>query len=123
MVLRLSYNTISFLFTADINEETEWYLISQRANLKSTVLKVAHHGSQTSTSPELLAVATPKAAVISVGSSNNFGHPHPEVTTRLIQNLGSENVFLTSENGTIEFITDGLRLWVKQEPDKNQRGY
>ncbi len=114
MVLRCNYNAVSFLFTADINEETEWYLISQRANLKSTVLKVAHHGSQTSTSPQLLAVAAPKAAAISVGSNNNFGQPHPEVLARLSQKLGREQVFLTSENGTIEFITDGSRLWVKR---------
>ncbi len=91
------------------------YLISQRANLKSTVLKVAHHGSQTSTSPQLLAVAAPKAAAISVGNNNNFGHPHPEVLARLSQKLGKENVFLTSANGTIEFITDGSKLWVKTE--------
>jgi len=119
IVLRLSYNTISFLFTADINEETEWYLISQRANLKSTVLKVAHHGSQTSTSAELLAVVAPKAAVISAGSNNNFGHPHSEVISRLSKKLGKERIFLTLENGTIEFITDGIGLWTKQETVKN----
>lgn len=113
LVLRLDYNSISFLFTADIDAETEWRLISQRANLKSTVLKVAHHGSRSSTSPELLAVATPEAAAVSVGGNNNFGHPHPEVTARLSQKLGKEKVFFTSEDGTIEFITDGNRLWVK----------
>ncbi len=115
MVLRLSYNETSFLFTADIDEEVEWYLISQRARLNSTVLKVAHHGSRTSTSAELLAVANPSIAVISVANANNFGHPHPEVITRLYQRIGTDKVLLTATNGTIEFITDGKRLWVKTE--------
>lgn len=115
LVLRLSYNAVSFLFTGDIGEETEWHLISQRANLQSTVLKVAHHGSRSSTSPELLAVVNPRAAVVSVGSNNNFGHPHPEIIARLVQKVGEDTIFLTSNNGTVEFITDGNRLSTKTE--------
>jgi competence protein ComEC len=115
LVLRVSYKAVSFLLTADIGEEAEWHLISQRANLQSTVLKVAHHGSQSSTSPELLAVANPKAAVVSVGSNNNFGHPHHDVIARLIQKVGEDKILLTSRNGTVEFITDGNRLWAKTE--------
>lgn len=115
LVLRLSHNAVSFLFTADIDEEAEWYLISQRAHLKSAVLKVAHHGSRTSTSSELLAVANPGIAVISLANANKFGHPHPEVITRLHQRIGADKVLLTSTNGTIEFVTDGKRLWIKTE--------
>lgn len=112
LVLRLSWNKISFLLTADINQEGEWYLIAQRANLKSTVLKVAHHGSQTSTTGGFLAVVDPKVAVISVGAANRFGFPHADVTNRLTEKLG-DKVYVTSSHGTIEFITDGERLWIK----------
>jgi len=76
------------------------------------VLKVAHHGSKTSTSPQFLAAVDPEAAVISVGADNTFGHPGPEVVERLIDRLGEDNVYRTDEDGTIELITDGERLWV-----------
>jgi competence protein ComEC len=80
--------------------------------LKSTVLKVAHHGSETSTSPQFLAAVDPAVAVISVGANNTFGHPDQEVTDRLTGRLGEDNVYRTDENGPIEFITDGEMLWV-----------
>jgi competence protein ComEC len=112
VVLRLSWGKVSFLFTADIREEVEFELIGQRANLKSTVLKVAHHGSKTSTTSQFLAAVAPEVAVISVGADNTFGHPSPEVMERLIDRLGEDNVYRTDEDGTIEFITDGERLWM-----------
>ncbi len=113
LVLRLSWNKVSFLFTADISKEAEWYLISQRRNLRSTVLKVAHHGSETATAAEFLSVVDPAVAVISVAANNRFGHPHGEVLARLSKRLGAERVFVTSQQGTIEFTTDGYHLWVK----------
>ena len=113
IVLRLSWNKVSFLFTADIGHEAEWHLIAQRTNLKSTVLKVAHHGSQTSTSLQFLAVVNPKVAAISVGASNRFGLPDSEVVDRLTERLRSDRVYMTSTHRTIEFTTDGDRLWVK----------
>ena len=119
MVLRLTWGKVSFLFTADIREEAEFELIGQRANLRSTVLKVAHHGSDTSTTSQFLAAAAPEVAVICVGADNSFGHPSPEVMQRLIDGLGEDNVYRTDEDGTVEFITDGERLWVRadrQEP-------
>jgi competence protein ComEC len=115
IVLRLSWNKVSFLFTADIGHEAEWYLIAQRANLKSTVLKVAHHGSQTSTSLQFLSVVNPEVAAISVGASNRFGLPDNEVVDRLTKQLINDRVYMTSTHGTIEFATDGNRLWVKCE--------
>jgi competence protein ComEC len=113
VVLRLSWGKVSFLFTADIREEIEFELIGQRASLKSTVLKVAHHGSKTSTTSQFLAAVDPEVAVISVGANNTFGHPSPEVWERLIDRLGEDDVYHTDEDGTIEFITDGETLWVK----------
>jgi competence protein ComEC len=76
-------------------------------------LKVAHHGSKTSTSQQFLAAVAPEVAVISVGAENTFGHPSPEVLERLIDRLGEDNVYRTDEDGTIEFITDGERLWLR----------
>ena len=115
VVLHISMGEVSFLLTADIRWEAEFELITHRANITSTVLKVAHHGSNTSTTPEFLAVVNPQLAVISVGADNRFGHPTPEVMERLEEKLGLENIFRTDEQGTIEFITDGKRLWVKVE--------
>jgi len=78
-----------------------------------SVSKVAHHGSEASTSQQFLAAVDPEAAVISVGADNTFGHPNPEVVERLIDRLGEDNVYRTDEDGTIEFITDGEKLWLR----------
>jgi len=74
------------------------------------VLKVAHHGSDTSTTPELLAVVNPRLAVISVGADNKFGHPSNEVLER----LDPENIYRTDQHSTIEFITNGESLWMEK---------
>ncbi|MFC1932654.1 ComEC/Rec2 family competence protein [Chloroflexota bacterium] len=115
VVLRLKMGEVSFLFTADIMWEAEFELVARRANLTSTVLKVDHHGSTTSTTAEFLAVVNPRLAVISVGKDNSFGHPTPEVMARLKEKIGQESIYRTDEHGTIEFITDGERLWVRVE--------
>jgi competence protein ComEC len=83
--------------------------------LKSTVLKVSHHGSKTSTTSQFLGAVDPEVAVISVGTDNPFGQPSSEVMERLIDRLGEDNVYRTDEDGTIEFITDGEKLWVRIE--------
>ncbi len=120
IVLRLVKGEVSFLLTGDIEQEAEFELIARRANLGSTVLKVAHHGSDTSTTPEFLAVVNPQLVIISAGEDKPFDHPSPEVMERLKEKLGSENIYYTydaeaDEHHTIEFITDGERLWVKTE--------
>ena len=112
VVLHVTTGRVSFLLTADIGWEAEFELIKQRAALTSTVLKVAHHGSDTSTTPEFLAAANPAVAVMSVGE-NPYGHPSDEVMERLEQRFGAENIFRTDGQGTIEFITDGERLRVR----------
>ena len=78
-------------------------------------MKVAHHGSDTSTSLQFLAAVDPEVAVISVGEDNPFGHPSPEVSERLIDRVGEDHVYRTDEDGTIEFITDGKTLWLKTD--------
>jgi competence protein ComEC len=113
LVLRLEYGSVSFLLTADINSETEWELVRERAPLASTVLKVAHHGSSTSSTPEFLAVVDPDVAVICVGADNDFGFPDEEVLARLKEAVGPGNVYRTDEQETITFTTDGEKLWVE----------
>ena len=115
LVLRLSMGDISFLFTADIMWETELELIYSRVRLGSTVLKVAHHGSDTSTTERFLKVVSPDVAVISVGDNNEYGHPEDSVVERLVQEVGVNNIYRTDECGTIEFITDGEQMWLNTE--------
>ena len=114
VVMRLSWDNVSFLFTADIRAEAELELIMQRANLKANVLKIAHHGSDTSTCEHFLAVVDPQVAVICVGADNRFGHPSSEVMERLVDRLGEDNVYRTDQDSTVEFTTDGESLWVTE---------
>jgi competence protein ComEC len=111
VVLQVRAGDISFLVTGDLMQEGEQELSCERLLPQSTVLKVAHHGSDTSTTDEFLNVLMPQIAIISVGQ-NDYGHPTPEVVDRLAGRLRAANVYRTDERGTIEFITDGQRLWV-----------
>ena len=115
VVLRLEYDRFSLLLTGDIGIAAEKLLLEQNCGLRSMILKVAHHGSDTSTSPEFLAQVKPMFAVISSGVDNKFGHPKEEVVDRLEEAVGEEGVYVTAEDGTIEFITDGEKLWVRPE--------
>jgi competence protein ComEC len=115
LVVRLRYNEVSFLLTADIESATEASLIRGNGLLESTVLKVPHHGSLTSTTNSFLREVRPSAAVISVGESNPFGHPRPEVLDRLEQAVDSAGLFRTDVDGQVEFISDGRRLWVRTQ--------
>jgi competence protein ComEC len=115
LVLRLEYGAVSFLLTADIKSDTEWEFVRERAPLASNVLKVAHHGSSTSTTPEFLSVVSPGVAVISVGADNDFGLPDAEVVSRLEEQVGQDNLYRTDEQGTITFATDGITLWVETD--------
>ena len=115
VVLRLEMGEVSFLLTADLYGDGELYLVCERVELRSTVLQVSHHGSSTSTSASFLAAIDPQVAVVSVGADNRFSLPSDEVMARLTQSLGQDRVYLTSEQGTITFTTDGERLWVETE--------
>ena len=95
VVLRLVYGEVSFLLTADIELEAEREIRGSGAWLNSTVFKVPHHGSRSSITGPFLTAVSPKAAVISVGANNRFGHPHQEVIARLEEVAGKEQVYLT----------------------------
>ena len=90
-------------------------LISQDMPLESTVLKVAHHGSRSSSSLSFLQAVNPSVAVISVGDDNRFGHPHAEALQALQSLLPEERIFYTSVNGSVQFISDGRKLRVATE--------
>jgi competence protein ComEC len=113
IVTRLSMGNVSFLLAGDLPTEGEEGLITERAHLRSTVLKVAHHGSASSTSQTFLNVVDPQVVVVSVGKDNSYAHPNKDVMARLEERVGSENIYRTDEKGTVEFITNGERLWVK----------
>ena len=114
VVLRLELGRVSFLLTGDIGEETEGELLAERAPMEASVLKVAHQGSRTSNSEPFLAQVRPSAAVILASKDNPYGHPSPQVVTRL-EGVVGKNLYLTSQVGTITFTTHGGRLWVKTE--------
>lgn len=101
LVMKLKYNDFSMLFTADIEKIAEEKMITtiDKNKLKCDVLKVAHHGSKTSSNEEFLTLVKPKIALIGVGKNNNFGHPNEEVIKRL-QNLNCK-IYRTDESGEI----------------------
>ena len=111
-MLRLRYGDVSFLLTGDVHGDAELSMIGRNLDMESTVLKVAHHGSGSSTSQAFLDYVQPQLAMVSAGRENSFGHPRQEVVQRLKSALGKEMLFLTSEQGTVEVTTDGDRLWV-----------
>jgi len=115
MVLRLVWNKVSFLLTSDVGNSAERELLARGLEIDSTVLKVGHHGSATSTSDLFLTAVSPEVAVISVGEQNDYHLPNDKVVARLDGYLGQDKVLLTPERGTIDIRTDGQRLWVKME--------
>jgi competence protein ComEC len=115
VVVLLKDGDISFLLTGDSMSEVEWELIRERADIKGTVIKVAHHGSASSTMAQLLAVVNPQVVVISVGANNTYHLPNSDVLLRLEGWVGENNVYRTDLNGTITFITDGEHLWVEED--------
>jgi competence protein ComEC len=110
IVLKVTQGQHSFLLTADIDKETELQLLQARQDMKCTILKAAHHGSYSSTSSEFLSASQPQYAVISSGADNTFGHPSPAV----LQRLSNQTVYRTDTSGTIEFTTDGKKMWLKK---------
>jgi competence protein ComEC len=114
LVLRLSWGDVSFLLASDIEAETERALIASGVDLHATVLKVAHHGSATSTTRAFLDAVQPDVAVISAGADNPFNHPHPDVLARL--DATGATTYTTAQGGSIRLRTNGHRLWITTSP-------
>ncbi len=122
IVAKLNFGLNSFLFTGDISKSVEEELI-KKFNLNSDILKIAHHGSKTSTAEEFLKEVSPKIAVISVGANkevktpdcdnkkrNKYGHPNCEVLERL-KKLGIK-ILRTDEDSDIKILSNGIRYEV-----------
>jgi len=105
IVIRLEYRNVSFLFTGDAETSTEDEILSSGARVRSTILKVSHHGSRTASSPGFFYAVNPEVAVISAGRRNKFDHPHWE-TVKLFREAGAR-ILQTDQQGTITITTDG----------------
>lgn len=125
IVVRYVFGNTSFLFTGDAEETSESEILSKSMkparNLQSDVLKVGHHGSESSTSLDFLNAINPRYVVISVGVDNGYGHPHEEVMAR-IQEKNIE-VFRTDEKGTIIISSDGTELSILTEKSQTKIDY
>jgi competence protein ComEC len=109
LVLRLEYNGTSALLLGDAERALETEVAHDEHPVD--ILKVAHHGSATSTTPELLTATHPKFAVISVGAHNNYGHPRREVLDRL--NAAHAQTYRTDEDGATTFVMNGKTVAVE----------
>ncbi|MFB3815177.1 MAG: ComEC/Rec2 family competence protein [Terriglobales bacterium] len=109
LVLRVSLGQTAALLTADADKKIERYLAAQAP--RADLLKVAHNGSATSTTPQLLEAVRPRFAVISVGAHNSFGHPRREVLERLAQ--ARVATYRTDTMGAISFVLDGKTVTAK----------
>lgn len=113
-VIRLSYGARSILFVGDAEHLAEEALLLAPEHLRADVLKVGHHGSRTSSSPEFIAAIHPKHAVISCGLHNRFGHPH-SITLHTLADA-HVHTWRTDEHGAIHLRTDGQTLeWHRED--------
>lgn len=107
LVCKLYYKDFTILFTGDIEEKVENVIYKMYKNskvLKSDILKVAHHGSKSSSTEEFLKLVSPKIALIGVGKNNLYGHPSNIVINRL-ERIGTK-IYRTDENGEISIIVN-----------------
>lgn len=110
IVLRARLGEKTFLFTGDIEKEAEASLLNLGLNLHSDVVRVAHHGSKTSSTEAFVTATRPSLAIISVGRTSIFGHPHRDVVERW--KASGAQVMTTGEKGMISIVTDGRALSV-----------
>lgn len=111
LVLKLCYKKVSVLFTGDMEKEVESILLGKGVDVDADIIKIAHHGSITSTTESFLAAVSPKVAVISVGK-NNFGHPSEYIVERL--NNNKVHLLRTDVDGTVIMTSDGRKFVFKK---------
>lgn len=117
LVVKITYKDTSFLFMGDAEYESERDMLDAGADVKADVIKIGHHGSETSTGYRLLREAEPSIAVISVAAAKNYGHPEAEVLTRLRD--AEVKVYRTDMQGHIVITSDGTELNVTTERNQN----
>ncbi|MFF2177892.1 MBL fold metallo-hydrolase [Lysinibacillus sp. NPDC058147] len=111
IVLKIAYGNVSFLLTADAGIALEKEMM--QSDVKATILKAGHHGSNTSSSAEFIQAVHPEVTILSYGEGNKYGHPHAEVVDRL-QAIGSK-IYATAEAGTVIVSTDGVNYDVNSK--------
>ena len=111
IVVRVDYGDVSFLLAGDAEEMSEYMMCDSQAPLQADVLRVAHHGSASSSSQEFLDAVSPTYSVISCGAGNEYDHPRQETLNRL---RGTE-LFRTDLQGTIHCVTDGKNIDFRTE--------
>ncbi len=111
VVVRLDYGKFSMLLTGDAEAQTEDRMISKDANLQARILKVGHHGSKYATSENFLKAVKPEVAVISDGGNNRYGHPSPDVLSRL--KAAGVKLYRTDLQGEITITSKGEGYEIK----------
>ena len=110
LVLKITFGKISFLIPGDISAEVEKQLIESKADLRSDVLVVPHHGSAYSSSVEFIKAVACRYAIVSAGKANVFHHPHPSTLQRY--NNAGVNILRTDRDGAITITTGGNNLHI-----------
>lgn len=117
LVLKLSYGEVDILFTGDIERRAEKRLVDSGMDLEAEILKVPHHGSKTSSSPEFLSLVRPQFGIFSLSARNPYKFP-PRQILRRYRNFKCE-VLRTDELGAITLKTDGSRCWITHHANHN----
>lgn len=113
LVMKVNFGQTAIMLTGDIEQEAEAEILQVFVDLQAGLLKVSHHGSRSASSESWLKAVAPQAALISVGSNNRYGHPHPSVL-RYLQNLGIV-IFRTDQSGDLVWRTFGQN-WQRLKP-------
>ena len=113
IVFQILYKDTSFLFPGDAEDILEFEIIDSGLNVDIDVLKIGHHGSDTSTSGAFLAATSPRYGIISVGANNTYGHPSEDVLAKLEEE--QVEVYRTDIHGTIVVTSDGEKIEIKTE--------
>ena len=116
LVIRLKFGQVRLLFTGDLEKEGERELLARKVNLKADILKIAHHGSRSSSSEAFLDAVHPQVALISAGYRNRFGFPSKEVIQRLHKR--GIRIFRTDLDGAIRIRTDGRHFEIRPFQDR-----
>lgn len=115
IVMKLTYGGISFLFTGDAEKSAESTMVNSGQKIQSTILKVGHHGSDTSSTEAFVNAVNPKAAIISVGENSQYNHPNESVIDRYTKK--DIDLYATNAHGTIIVTTNGKTYDINTNKD------
>jgi competence protein ComEC len=120
LVIRLEYGSVSFMLTGDVQADGEAQMLASHIPLASTILKVAHHGSASSSTPAFLEAVHPATAVYTAGLGNQSGFPSPDTIANLTA-VGAR-IYGTDQNGTVVITTDGIDYSLETEKQGDRSG-